>query len=265
MGENVDDRKRGGILGSAAQQTPDPGFVFVVGMDAAAFEVREICRIDIPAEQARPWTVVLGDLGFRTLPAPVLGPFSLVISDLSPTPIGSTYCKITFGTDGVNQSVFLDWRLGQVVTVWGSFVLVEVGFDKFILGAGALQFAKASITEGMAIGHVAPTFSTFISAVGPNFGVVSPVQGLPPFARRFTHSYDIVGNTLGANNSRVVEFFVEFAAVFFRFARFEYGNVVGRADYPSMSPIPALATHWAYRNLSLLDQFSVVLQFELGL
>jgi len=266
MALDVTQRAKGGLLGSSEEQpqTAPSAIDFTT--------TRELCRIETKSGEARPWTITLGDLGMRQLP------FALTSAEFAPFrpshmgTLGVTACEILFGTGGQSQRVVFDWRMGQVVTVWGSSVTVSVIFDQFNVGSSTqAQRAKAWITEGQLSGHLPPTFSWFIAGpFGPNFAsVISPVLGIPQFARRVSHTYDQIPNTVGGGAmSRVLEFFVEFAAVFFRVARYEFGGVTPTAGsaYPEPAPVPMIATHFAYRVVSTTtDHFSIIVAYELAL
>jgi len=220
------------------------------GANARGREVRrELCRVAVPPDRACGWVVTLG--------TPDYGGAGKLLDDPD-----LAYALIEWGNGGVQTFAEIDWRVGCVVPVFGSFVtvtaIVPAESDE---NCTALQNLRAFIAPGTYKPHFAPTVTRYIGDVAATALVHVAV---PPFARRLwasMYNATVYNATYGirfryANRNTYIARHATAASPNSEWMRIAMQHPLN---------IPPKATDIGYQNNDAVAHAQVAITFELAL
>lgn len=176
----------------------DLGLLPVVG--GVANRRQGVARVRVAPGEAMGWRVTLA-------PLVIAEPFSGAVLDFTSGLPNKPRAYVTFGTDGVNQEVAVDWPVGGAsFSVWGDAVTVEGEIPStWITGALPASVAlAASVSPDANGGGLRATFSQYTGLVD-GAGKFSNKLAVPAFARSFRWHQQI--NLLAAGTAIPIAWF----------------------------------------------------------
>ncbi len=220
--------------------------------------LKQIVRLSVPDAFARSWVVTLGDLGGKEIDA--------TLQQFSSNVIGNTFVRLKWGRAGIFQQCDIDWRLGQQITLAGSYVEVTANIDSGAVAFTGFQEPRVNITEGQASQSLPHTRSIQVGQVLAE-GAQSAILPIPRMARKVHHTV-----LFGADSRdlRRIQFFADESGLI-PLGFYDYGTFTGPGfdgpvvNYPEPAWIPPFATHFQFTNNSdeIMNQVRII--FELML
>lgn len=156
----------------------DLGLLPVAG--GVANRRQNVARVRVDGGQAMGWRVTLAPLVINE-------PFSGAVLDFTSGLPNKPRAYVTFGTDGVNQEVVVDWPVGGAsFSVWGDTVTVdgEIPATWATATLPANVALAASVSPDANGGGLRATFSQYTGLVD-GAGAFSAGLAIPKFARSF--------------------------------------------------------------------------------
>lgn len=209
---------------------------------------RGVCRVQVPEELATSWVVTLAHTGMSPASA---------FQNQDP---GDSFAIIDWGSWGINQQVWVDWRLGCVIPITGSFVEVKLRVNNLPGDEGSIApttFA-ASIIPGSHASH--PVYkSVDYGNVLDGANVTLPI---PPYSVAVTHLFQ---NTTGQADNRNLRFTAEGGVDLLGTIQYTSAGSRNLPSYPNEVIIPPRATGVRFTAAGTGDFSSLVLIYRLAL
>lgn len=167
-----------GYIDRIAQQNVS----FPIGLAATVQPRRaNVARVRVAEGEAMGWRVVLQPIVFQE-------PFPGSILDFTSGLPNKPQAIVSFGADGVNQEVIVDWPAnGGMFSVWGDNVTVDLSIPQtWITGLlPASVSAGASITPDANGGGLRATRTLYTGLLAGGGAFMPAGMRIPPFARSF--------------------------------------------------------------------------------